>query len=122
MLSRLPHLVLLCGSLTLAGGVAAHGSNSDAVLIGAVVGAVIGGAVVASSPPPVYVQPAPVGYYPPPPAYYYPPPAAYYPPPVYYQPYPVYRQVIVVPGPRYYRPVHYGGGPRYKGYKRGHRW
>lgn len=45
------------------------------VLGGVAAGAIIGGAIANSPPPP--------GYYPPPPPAYYPPPPAAYPPPAY---------------------------------------
>lgn len=105
MLRRLPPFAVLCGCLAVAGPAAAH-SNGDAFAVGAVVGAVVGGAIVAGSAPYPY-------YAPPPPAYYYPPP-----PPVYYEPVPVYRPIVVVPAPRYYGPRYYAPrryGPAYYG-------
>ncbi|WP_177412154.1 hypothetical protein [Pseudomonas cavernae] len=100
MLGRIFLLSALVASLSLASGEAsAHGSNRDAAIAGVLIGAVIGGAIVANSryaPPPVYIDAGPP-----------PPPAVYYQPyPEYYQPYPQYYrpEVYYRPYPRYYRP------------------
>lgn len=88
MTGRIPLLIVLFASLTLAGEATARGSGRDAAIAGAVVGALIGGAIVANSRydrVPVYVE-----YGVPPPRYYYEPYPGYYrPPTVYYQHYPV---------------------------------
>lgn len=101
----LPKVALLLGSLALAGQASAHGGDGGPFVLGAVVGAVVGGAVVASQRAPVYVE-AP----PPPPVAYYPPPQAVYAQPVYAQP--VYYQPVVVQAPRYYGPRYYAPPPR----------
>ena len=106
MIRKLPVVALLIGALAVAGQAQAHGGYYydghgggywggnrwvAPLAVGAVLGAVVGGAVVANSQPrPVYVQ-QPV-YVQPPPVYYYqaPPPVYYQPPPVYLQPQPVY--------------------------------
>lgn len=88
MTGRVPLLAVLVASLALAGEASAHGSERNAVIAGALVGAVVGGVIVANSRydrVPVYVE---IGA-PPPPVYYEPYPRYYQAPPVYYHPYPV---------------------------------
>ncbi|AUO24122.1 MULTISPECIES: hypothetical protein [Pseudomonas] len=114
MIRKLPKIALLIGALAMAGQASAHGGGWGAPLaLGAVVGAVVGGSIVASqSRPvyvqqPVYVQPQPV-YAAPPPVYYAPPPPVYVQQQVYYRPAPVYYG----PPRGYYGPPHgyYGRG------------
>jgi len=100
MIRTIPKIALLVGALAVAGQASAHGGNWVAP---ALLGGVIGGAIVGSmvSRPayveqPVYVQPAPVYVQQPPPVYVQPAP-------VYVQPAPVYVQ-----GGYYGRPVYYG--------------
>ncbi|WP_040069610.1 hypothetical protein [Pseudomonas batumici] len=100
MIRTIPKIALLVGALAVAGQASAHGGGG---WVGpALLGGVIGGAIVGSmvSRPayveqPVYVQPAPVYVQQPPPVYVQPAP-------VYVQPAPVYVQ-----GGYYGRPVYY---------------
>ncbi|MDX9667745.1 hypothetical protein QMK50_22555 [Pseudomonas sp. P5_152] len=114
MLRKLPAIALLIGAFAVAGQAQAHGGGyygwGAPAAVGAVVGAVVAGSVIANSQRPVYVQ-QPV-YLQPQPVY------IQQPPPVYYQPPPVYVQqpVYYRPAPVYYGPPHgYYGPPRYYG-------
>ncbi|MGH8353416.1 MAG: hypothetical protein ACRERY_07765 [Pseudomonas sp.] len=114
MIGRLPLLAVLVASLALAGQTPAYGSHRDAAIAGAVVGAVIGGAIIANSRGrvPVHVE---IGV---------PPPVVYYEPyPVYYEPYPVYYAPYpVVIEPRYkHRHHHHKHHRHYRDYY-GPRW
>ncbi|KPA87734.1 hypothetical protein [Pseudomonas asplenii] len=117
MMRTIPKIALLVGALAVAGQASAHGGGG---WVGpALLGGVIGGAIVSSvvsSPRPVYVQQ---------PVYAQPAPVYVQPAPVYVQPAPVYvappppPPVVVYGGGGYYgRPVyyghpHYGYGPRW---------
>lgn len=100
MPGRISLLAVLLGSLALAGMPAAQASDRNAVIVGATVGALVGGSIAVQARHghvPVYIE---IGA--PPPAYYYPAYPRYYaPPPVYYRPYPV-RPYPVIVAPRYY--------------------
>ena len=104
MLRRITQVVVLAGCLAIAGQASAHGRGPGPAFFGAVVGAVVGGAIISNSyaREPVYVQG------PPPP-----------PPVVYYQPAPVYEYRVVEPRPVYYGPppppggYYYGPPPRW---------
>jgi hypothetical protein len=101
MIRKLPVIALLVGAFAVAGQAQAHGYYGHGggccwgggwgapLAVGAVVGAVVAGSVVANSQRPVYVQQ----------------PVSVQPQPVYVQPQPVYVQpapVYVPPQPGYY--------------------
>jgi hypothetical protein len=104
MLRRITQVVVLAGCLAIAGQASAHSRGPGPAFLGAVVGAVVGGAIVSHSyaREPVYVEG------PPPP----PPPRV-----VYYEPAPVYEYRVVEPRPVYYGPppgaYYYGPPPRW---------
>ena len=117
MMRTIPKVALLIGALAVAGQASAHGGwGAGPAIVGAVVGAAVVGSVIANQGPrPVYVQE---------PVYVQPQPVYVQAPPVYYQPQPVYVQA---PQPVYYQgyygrphPVYYGpprgyyGPPRWK--------
>jgi hypothetical protein len=85
MQKKILFLCLSCLLLSGSAALAQPGPGPGAVFGAAVLGGVVGGAIV-SGPRPVYVAPPPAYYYPPPPRYYYPPPGYYYPPPPAYYP------------------------------------
>ncbi|MDM8348158.1 hypothetical protein P8H27_04525 [Pseudomonas sp. sp1636] len=88
MIGRIPVLAVLVASLALAGEASARGSERNAVIAGAVVGAMVGGAIAAHrryERTPLYVE---IGA-PPAHGYYRPYPRHYQPPALYYRPYPV---------------------------------
>jgi hypothetical protein len=116
MLGRISLFSALIASLMLSGSASADGSRRDAAVAGVLVGAVIGGAIVANSryePAPLYVEigppPSRVIYYQQPHPRYYAPPA------VYYRPY----QRVLVPH-HFHRPHHYKHR-HHKHYRRHHR-
>ncbi|WP_248806231.1 hypothetical protein [Pseudomonas sp. MWU13-2100] len=112
MIRTIPKIALLVGALAVAGQASAHGGNwVGPALLGGVIGGAIVGSVMSESRPayvqqPVYVQPAPV--------YVQQPPPVYVQQPVYVQPAPVYVQGGYYGRPVYYgHPHHYYGGPRW---------
>ncbi|QLC73685.1 hypothetical protein LPB260_23460 [Pseudomonas sp. LPB0260] len=115
MLGRITLLSALIASLMLSGAASADGSRRDAAIAGVLVGAVIGGAIVANSRyehAPLYVE---IGPPPPRVIYYQQPHSRYYsPPPVYYRPY----QPVLVPH-HFHRPHHYKHR-HHKHYRRHH--
>jgi hypothetical protein len=103
---------LLGASLALLGHTSAYASHNHAVIAGAVVGAVVGGSIVANSRygyPPVHVE---IGA--PPPRVVY-----YEPYPVYYQPHPYYRPYPVIVGP-HYKFRHHHHKHHYRWHRGGH--
>lgn len=125
MRGRITVMALLLASLTLTG--AAQASERNAVIVGAAVGALIGGSIAVQGyhgHVPVYVEigapPPRVYYYPAAPRYYYEPRPYYYEPRPYYRPYPV----IVAPHYRYkhHHKHHYRKYSRDRGYYASPRW
>ncbi|WP_122223136.1 hypothetical protein, partial [Pseudomonas syringae group genomosp. 3] len=92
MIRQIPKIALFVGALTLAGQANADRGWGGPAVVGAIVGAAVVGAAVSSGRDrTVYVEREPV--------YVQQQPVYYAPPPVYYQPAPVYQVVERYPPP-----------------------